>query len=89
MALIARNTISHRGVLDVQRHLVWQMSGVSTGSTGVAPPPILWHYAVWIFGTLLCGIVLCVCEATCVNRCWPWPPPSSGIRAAAASLGAS
>ena len=53
MGLIAKDTQSHRGVLDALHFLTWQMSGSSISSTNVALSQVIEHNAVWILGILL------------------------------------
>lgn len=53
MGLIAKDTDSHRGVLDALRFFVWQMSGSSAFQTNVAPSQVIEHNAVWVIGVLL------------------------------------
>lgn len=57
MGLIAKDTQSHRGVLDALHFLTWQMSGSSATNTSVAPSQILEHNAVWVVGVILFAIV--------------------------------
>lgn len=57
MGLIARDTDSHRGVLDALKFLIWQMSGSSPSHSGVAPSQLLEHTAIWMVGVILFAIV--------------------------------
>lgn len=53
MGLIAKDTDSHRGVLDALRFLVWQMTGSSALQSGVSPSQVIEHNAIWVIGILL------------------------------------
>lgn len=57
MGLIAKDTQSHRGVLDALHFLTWQMSGSSINNTSVALSQVLEHNAIWIVGVILFAIV--------------------------------
>ena len=57
MGLIARDTDSHRGVLDALKFLIWQISGSSPTHSGVAPSQLIEHNLIWIVGVVLFAIV--------------------------------
>lgn len=58
MGLTSDTTPHHHGVLDGLRLLIWQKSGSTVLSSGLAVSQVLEHAAIWIVGVMLFALVM-------------------------------